>query len=217
MDDGSARRSGLDDRLAAEWESHRPAVFGVAYRLLGSVADAEDVAQDVWLRAAGADLGAVDDLRAWLVTVAARRSYDLLKSARVRRESICSTIELRGLSRLETGELLARVGVSHLTPADLTRVHRLSGGNPLYVEAMARSMAFTGMVPTEADSAMLDLPYEVRGAVARVVEHALTAATPRTRYLVGRDARLRAALTKLVPDRLRDRLVTRALKLPPRG
>jgi RNA polymerase sigma-70 factor (ECF subfamily) len=66
---------------------HRPAVFGVAYRLLGSVADAEDVAQDVWLRAAGADLEAVDDLRAWLVTVAARRSYDILKSARMRRES----------------------------------------------------------------------------------------------------------------------------------
>jgi RNA polymerase sigma factor (sigma-70 family) len=70
-----------------EWTAHRPAVFGVAYRLLGSVADAEDVAQDVWLRAAGADLSEVADLRAWLVTVAARRSYDILKSARVRRES----------------------------------------------------------------------------------------------------------------------------------
>jgi RNA polymerase sigma-70 factor (ECF subfamily) len=75
------------DTLGTEWETHRPAVFGVAYRLLGSVADAEDVAQDVWLRAAGADLRGVDDLRAWLVTVAARRSYDILKSARVRREA----------------------------------------------------------------------------------------------------------------------------------
>ncbi|MFF3878578.1 RNA polymerase sigma factor SigJ [Streptomyces sp. NPDC001978] len=73
--------------LEAEWEMHRPAVFGVAYRLLGSVADAEDVAQDVWLRAAGADLRSIGDLRAWLVTVAARRSYDVLKSARVRRET----------------------------------------------------------------------------------------------------------------------------------
>jgi RNA polymerase sigma factor (sigma-70 family) len=51
------------------------------------VADAEDVAQDAWLRAAGADLEKVDDLRAWLITVAARRSYDILKSARVRRET----------------------------------------------------------------------------------------------------------------------------------
>ncbi|MFE0627550.1 RNA polymerase sigma factor SigJ [Streptomyces sp. NPDC058864] len=73
--------------LEAEWETHRPAVFGVAYRLLGSVADAEDVAQDVWLRAAVADLRGIGDLRAWLVTVAARRSYDVLKSARVRRET----------------------------------------------------------------------------------------------------------------------------------
>jgi RNA polymerase sigma-70 factor (ECF subfamily) len=74
------------DTLGAEWQIHRPAVFGVAYRLLGSVADAEDVVQDTWLRAAGADLDEVDDLRAWLITVAARRSYDILKSARVRRE-----------------------------------------------------------------------------------------------------------------------------------
>lgn len=70
-----------------EWRDHRPAVFGVAYRLLGTVADAEDVASDVWLRAATADRAGVRDLRAWLVTVAARRSYDVLRSARVRRES----------------------------------------------------------------------------------------------------------------------------------
>lgn len=59
----------------------------MAYRLLGTVADAEDVEQDVWLRASEADLGEVRDLRAWLVTVAARRAYDILRSARVRRET----------------------------------------------------------------------------------------------------------------------------------
>ncbi|GAA3898074.1 RNA polymerase sigma-70 factor [Streptomyces lannensis] len=79
--------SGREDSLEAGWERHRPAVFGVAYRLLGSVADAEDVAQDVWLRAAGSDLRDISDLRAWLVTVAARRSYDILKSARFRLET----------------------------------------------------------------------------------------------------------------------------------
>lgn len=88
MDNGHApERTGQEDILGVEWESHRPAVFGMAYRLLGSVADAEDVAQDVWLRAAGKDLRDIDDLHAWLVTVAARRSYDILRSARVRRES----------------------------------------------------------------------------------------------------------------------------------
>lgn len=71
----------------ADWESHRPAVFGAAYRILGTVAEAEDVTQEVWLRAAAADLSGVRDLRAWLVTVAARTSYNVLQSARVRRES----------------------------------------------------------------------------------------------------------------------------------
>ncbi|GAA0935995.1 RNA polymerase sigma factor SigJ [Nonomuraea longicatena] len=72
--------------LQSEWELSRPAVFGVAYRLLGSVADAEDVVQDVWLKASAADLSDVADLRAWLVTVAARTGYNVLNSARVRRE-----------------------------------------------------------------------------------------------------------------------------------
>lgn len=70
-----------------DWASHRPAVFGAAYRILGSVAEAEDVTQDVWLRTVDADTSEVRDMRAWLVTVAARTSYNVLKSARVRRES----------------------------------------------------------------------------------------------------------------------------------
>jgi RNA polymerase sigma-70 factor (ECF subfamily) len=70
-----------------DWVWHRPAVFGAAYRILGSVYEAEDVTQEVWLRAAGADISEVRNLRAWLVTVAARISYDVMKSARVRRES----------------------------------------------------------------------------------------------------------------------------------
>ena len=71
----------------SEWAAHRPALFGAAYRILGSVAEAEDVVQEVWLSVGASDLREVRDLRAWLVTVAARRSYNVLKSARVRRES----------------------------------------------------------------------------------------------------------------------------------
>jgi NAD(P)-dependent dehydrogenase (short-subunit alcohol dehydrogenase family) len=51
-------------------------------------------------------------------------------------------------------------------------------------------------------------------AVAKAVEHALTAPRPRTRYLVGADAKLRALMIKLLPDRMSDWLLTRALKLP---
>jgi NAD(P)-dependent dehydrogenase (short-subunit alcohol dehydrogenase family) len=53
--------------------------------------------------------------------------------------------------------------------------------------------------------------------VAAVVDHALTARSPRTRYVIGPDARFQRALRSLVPDRLRDLVLTRILKLPPRG
>jgi NAD(P)-dependent dehydrogenase (short-subunit alcohol dehydrogenase family) len=52
--------------------------------------------------------------------------------------------------------------------------------------------------------------------VARAVEHALTAGVPRTRYLIGTDARVRALMAQFVPDRLRDWLITRAMHLPRR-
>ncbi|GHJ24492.1 hypothetical protein TPA0909_61060 [Streptomyces albus] len=84
-----------------EWEQHRPAVFGVAYRLLGSVADAEDVTQDVWLRTARVRPDGIADPRAWLVTVAARRAYDVLRSARVRREEY--VVRAPGRDRHEPG------------------------------------------------------------------------------------------------------------------
>jgi len=51
-------------------------------------------------------------------------------------------------------------------------------------------------------------------AVARVVEEALTAPTPKTRYLVGTDAKLRALMVRLLPDRISDRMLTWILKLP---
>jgi RNA polymerase sigma factor (sigma-70 family) len=73
-------------RLDDEWAAHRPAVFGAAYRITGSAADAEDIAQDVWLRAtARGPLDDIRDLRAWLITIAARRACDVLGSAHARR------------------------------------------------------------------------------------------------------------------------------------
>jgi hypothetical protein len=50
--------------------------------------------------------------------------------------------------------------------------------------------------------------------VARAVEHALTAAKPKTRYVVGRRARIGAAMALLVPDRMRDTMVAKAMRLP---
>ena len=74
------------DPLAA-FEQHRRLLFTVAYQLLGSVADAEDVVQDTWLRWSATDRADVADPRAYLVRIASRLALDRLGSARSRRES----------------------------------------------------------------------------------------------------------------------------------
>jgi RNA polymerase sigma-70 factor (ECF subfamily) len=61
--------------------------MGVAYRILGSRADAEDAVQEAWLRYATAGTDEISDVRAWLTTVTARICLDVLRSARVRRET----------------------------------------------------------------------------------------------------------------------------------
>ncbi len=70
-----------------EFERHRPFLMGIAYRMLGSSAEAEDVVQDAWLRLSGADPTAIADARAYLSTTTVRLCIDRLKSARAQRET----------------------------------------------------------------------------------------------------------------------------------
>ena len=70
-----------------EFEELRPHLLAVAYRLTGTVADAEDIVQDAWLRWDGAAPGSIDDLGAWLTTVVSRLGLDRLRSAAHRRET----------------------------------------------------------------------------------------------------------------------------------
>jgi RNA polymerase sigma factor (sigma-70 family) len=74
------------DVLAAAFEQHRAHLRAVAYRLVGSMTDADDAVQDTWLRLTGADTGELDNLGAWLTTVVARVSLNMLRSRQHRRE-----------------------------------------------------------------------------------------------------------------------------------
>jgi RNA polymerase sigma-70 factor, ECF subfamily len=76
-----------DTDLAAEFEALRPQLTRVAYGMLGSLAEAEEVVQEAWLRLGRADRDGIEDLRAWLTTVVGRLALDALGSARARRES----------------------------------------------------------------------------------------------------------------------------------
>lgn len=70
-----------------EFEELRPHLLSVAYRLTGTVADAEDIVQDAWLRWSAAEHQSINDLRAWLTTVVSRLGLDRLRSAAHRRET----------------------------------------------------------------------------------------------------------------------------------
>lgn len=72
--------SGDLDRAAVVFDAERPRLVGLAYRLLGSVADAEDVVQEAWLRWASADRDAVERPAAWLTTVVSRLGLDRLRA-----------------------------------------------------------------------------------------------------------------------------------------
>lgn len=78
----------MDERkwLAERFEEQRPRLRGVAYRMLGSLSEAEDAVQEAWLRLSGSAHGEVVDLGAWLTTVVARISLNILRSRKTRSE-----------------------------------------------------------------------------------------------------------------------------------
>lgn len=116
-----------DDGLT-EFLNVRPRLFGIAYRMLGSAGEAEDVVQDAWVRWQTADRRIVRDAEAFLATSTARLSMNVLQSARLRREAyvvpgLSEPIDRRPDPRLraERGQALElgmRLLVEKLTPTE---------------------------------------------------------------------------------------------------
>src|SRR5215212_464485 len=74
------------DRLAEQFEAHRTRLRAVAYRMLGSISEADDAVQEAWLRLSRFDASAVENLGGWLTTAVSRVCLDMLRSRRSRRE-----------------------------------------------------------------------------------------------------------------------------------
>jgi RNA polymerase sigma-70 factor (ECF subfamily) len=81
------------DRLATHFEENRPHLRSVAYRMLGSLVDADDAVQEAWLRLSRAEASRIENLGGWLTTVVSRVCLDLLRSRKSRGEE---TLELHG-------------------------------------------------------------------------------------------------------------------------
>jgi RNA polymerase sigma factor (sigma-70 family) len=79
------------DWLTGRFEASRPRLQAVAYRMLGSHAEADDAVQEVWLRIDRADASQIDNLGGWLTTITARVCLDRLRSRRARQEELVGT------------------------------------------------------------------------------------------------------------------------------
>src|SRR5579862_3081125 len=66
--------------LAREFEEHRPRLRGVAYKMLGSLTEADDAVQDTWLRVSRADTDEIENFGGWLTTIVARIALNMLRS-----------------------------------------------------------------------------------------------------------------------------------------
>lgn len=75
------------ERLGDQFEQQRPRLRAVAYRMLGSMSEAEDAVQEAWLRASRAGAGEVENMAAWLTTIVARTALNMLRSRRRRAET----------------------------------------------------------------------------------------------------------------------------------
>src|SRR3954447_1215812 len=74
------------EELATLFEANRPQLRSVAYRMLGSVSEADDAVQEAWLRLSRADTSDVENLGGWVTTVVARVSLNMLRARNLRRE-----------------------------------------------------------------------------------------------------------------------------------
>jgi RNA polymerase sigma-70 factor (ECF subfamily) len=115
------------ERLAGQFEEHRHHLRGVAYRMLGSVAEADDAVQEAWLRLARADTSDVLNLRGWLTTVVSRICLDLLRSRKSRREeSLDAHVPDPVVTRLDADPATAAERADEVTLAMLVVLDALS-------------------------------------------------------------------------------------------
>ena len=88
------------DWLADRFQEHRTRLRAVAYRMLGSIAEADDAVQEAWLRLSRADTSGVDNFAGWLTTVVARVCLNMLRSRGTRREEPLEALAFAHPSRL---------------------------------------------------------------------------------------------------------------------
>jgi len=95
------------DWLAERFATDRPRLLAVAYRMLGSLDEADDAVQETWIRLSRSDTSAVENLSGWLTTIVARVSLNMLQSRKSRREDLIDTAEAAEASEPRSADATA--------------------------------------------------------------------------------------------------------------
>lgn len=114
--------------FATTWRSHHPYLVNLAYQMLGDVGEAEDIAQEAFLRLSRTAPGEILDVRGWLTTVAGRLCLDLVRSARARRETPTEQAEMPSVPSPESDPADRVTLDDEVSAALLAVMHRLSPG-----------------------------------------------------------------------------------------
>src|SRR5580693_3554404 len=157
------------DALAAAFEDHRTHLRGVAYRLLGSMSDADDAVQEAWIRLTSTDASEVENLGGWLTTVVARVALTMLRSRRRRPEEMTGADwpDVAGAAVPEDEVVLAdSVGLALLVVLDtLTPAERLAFVlHDLFAMPFTEVAAVLGRTPEAARQLASRGRRRVRGA-----------------------------------------------------
>ncbi|MDB5431366.1 MAG: polymerase subunit sigma-70 [Caulobacter sp.] len=162
--------------LSSRFESERGRLRGVAYRMLGSLPEAEDAVQEAWLRLSRSDTGDVANLSAWLTTVTARVCLDMLRSRKARREE---ALDAHAPEDIDSGETNAE---QEMILADAVGLAML-----VVLEALAPAERVAFVLHD-----MFDLPFDEIAPIVGRTE-------PATRQLASR-ARRRVRGRPAMPD-----------------
>ena len=162
-----------DDQLTGRFRASRHRLQAMAYRMLGSLSDADDAVQEAWIRAARADASAVDNLEGWFTTIVARVCLDMLRSRKSRREEPLDLQDVAVAGPEQEAMLADSVGLALLVVLDtLTPAERVAFVlHDTFGLPFGQIAAITGRSPTAARQLASRARRRVHG----------TASVPRTR------------------------------------
>jgi RNA polymerase sigma factor (sigma-70 family) len=204
---GTSRQNGMNDWLADRFEENRSHLRNVAYRMLGSLDDADDAVQEAWLRLSRSENGGIENLGGWLTTVVARICVDMLRARRAKREELLEPkipdfIVLREESPEDQVIMADSVGLALLIVLDsLTPAERLAFVlHDMFAMPFEEIASIVGRAPVAVRQLASRARRRVKGATPPKTDFAQRRAVVDAFVAAAREGDFEALVGVLAPD-----------------